>query len=332
MKKETLKTILFAAGTCIFMGGALLTGMHLYVATLQNTRLHEASGTETAEGTEDGPEEEDAAKEAFPVDLEGGEEDRNGREPDYGKIPVINSETEYHLTGYGFDDDGSPMEYEAEEEPRENEISRKDAALRGLKEIYRIFGEEHMEEMTLELNLYRDDEMEEQGKATESIWAGSLTFLDEWHKDADQAALTYNYYYHFEFSSVTGRWLCCQKRQMTRGENVFGKPEGKLTRGQRLDKAFDIIAGYDLLKLVFSSEELEEMELAGNKGVYGFYSSYGVEESDFYNEKDEGCLEYFYMVTFVGWEDGLCLYLLFDVETNSFVGFDVNRPGINLFT
>lgn len=331
MKKGTLKTILFATGTCIFMGGALLTGMHLYAATFKSTQLHEVMGTETEERLLDEPG-GGAAKEAPLVNLGDGAEDKKGGEPDYGKIPVINEETEYHLTGFDFEEDGSPMEFDPEEEPRENEISRKDAALKGLKEIYRIFGEEHMEEMTLQLDLYRDHEMEEQGKAIESTWVGFLVFLDEWHKDADNTALKYNYYYQFEFSSITGKWLYCQKRQMTRGENVFGKPEEKLTRGQRLDKAFDIIDEYDLLKLVFSPEELKEMELVENSGVYGFYSSYGVEESDFYNEKDERCLEYFYMVTFVGWEDDFCFYLLFDVESNSFVGFDVSRPGINLFT
>lgn len=324
MKKGTLKTILFAAGTCIFMGGALLTGMHLYAATFKSTQLHEAMGTETEERLLDEPG-GDAAKEAPLVNSGEGAEDKKGREPDYGKIPVINSETEYHLTGFDFEDDGSPMEFEPEEEPRENEISRKDAALKGLKEIYRIFGEEHMEEMTLELELSRSID------AAEGTWAGSLTFLDEWHKDVDLTALKYNYYYQFEFSSVTGKWLSCQKRQMTRGENVFGKPEEKLTRGQRLDKAFDIIYGYDLLKRAYSSEELEEMERGKNSGVYDFYTSYMVEDSDFYSEKDERLLDEFYSVYFSGWKDD-DLILYFDVETNRFAGYCFGIQGINSFT
>ena len=325
MKKGTLKTILFAALACIFMGGALLAGMHLYAASVQNTQLHEAAGTETAESLEDETE-KDAPWKVLPPNTGAGAENGNGREPDYSKVLVIDKETKYHLTGYDYEDGKSPMGFRTEEKPRENEISREEAALKGLKEIYRIFGEKHMEEMTLELGLYRDTEMEEQGSAKESIWAGQLIFLDEWHKDADRTALKYNYSYSFEFSSVTGRWLFCEKRQMAPGENVYGKPGEKFTRGQRLDKAFDIIYGYDLLKLVYTSEELEEMELVKNSGVYDFYSSYGVEESDFYNDTVER-----YAVTFVGWEENLCFYLFFDVETNSFVGFDVSRPGINLF-
>lgn len=326
MKKGTLKTILFATGTCIFMGGALLTGMHLYAATFKSTQLHEIMGTETEERSKDEPG-GDAVKEDPLVNLGEGAEDKKGGEPDYGKIPVINEETEYHLTGFDFEEDGSPMEFDPEEEPRENEISRKDAALKGLKEIYRIFGEEHMEEMTLQLDLYRANEME----AVESTWVGSLTFLDEWHKDADKTALKYNYYYQFEFSSVTGRWLSCEKRQMTRGENVYGKPEKKLTRGERLDKAFDIIYGKDLLKLAYSPEELKEMETRKDSGIYDFYSSYRVEDSDFYSEKDPRCLDYFYAVDFEGWEDDLVLYLWFDVESNGFVGYYFDIPGINLF-
>ena len=171
MKKGTLKTILFAALACIFMGGALLAGMHLYAASVQNTQLHEAAGTETAESLEDETE-KDAPWKVLPANSGEGAENGNGREPDYSKVLVIDKETKYHLTGYDYEDGKSPMGFRTEEKPRENEISREEAALKGLKEIYRIFGEKHMEEMTLELGLYRDTEMEEQGSAKESIWAG----------------------------------------------------------------------------------------------------------------------------------------------------------------
>ncbi|MCX4319978.1 MAG: hypothetical protein OSJ44_09605, partial [Lachnospiraceae bacterium] len=80
MKKGTLKTILFAALACIFMGGALLAGMHLYAASVQNTQLHEAAGTETAESLEDETE-KDAPWKVLPANSGEGAENGNGREP-----------------------------------------------------------------------------------------------------------------------------------------------------------------------------------------------------------------------------------------------------------
>lgn len=323
MNKQTLKTIVITGGTCIFMGGALLTGMHLYAATLQDAVQYQVEETET---------EHDEAVVLAESEKEQGTtgEPANGKEPDYSKIPVIDTATFYHLTGADVEEDGSPMEFDPEEKPRENEISREEAALKGLKEIYRIFGEEEMEEMTLELELSRDKEMEALGKQKESIWAGQLVFLDEW-QDADPATLEHNYSYNFEFSSVTGRWLSCEKRQMTRGKNVFGEPEEKLTRGERLDKAFDLIYGYDLLSLAYSPQELKEMERPGGSGVYDFYSSYLVEDYDFYEEPDERVLENFYAVLFDGFEDDLVLDIWFDVETNALIGYHFTIPYINLF-